>query len=106
KTGLPRHLIVTLWPSATGASSNSIDESARTEASGFIWSTKGHATKAVPTTPAAPVAIYRKSRRFGSACSAVDTGQVPLAKGQSTDTRATSGRAHELVFLASGFRNV
>ena len=56
-TGLPRHLMVICWPSATGARSISTEAIASTEASGFIWLMNGQAVSAAPTAATEPVAI-------------------------------------------------
>jgi hypothetical protein len=48
-TGEPRHLTVTDWPSGMAEMSTSVDDRARTDASGFIWLTIGQATAATPT---------------------------------------------------------
>src|SRR5215471_5568876 len=56
------------WPSAIGARSTSIGApAAMVEASGFIWAMSGTSAAAAPIVATAPVAIYRKSRRVGSA---------------------------------------
>src|SRR3546814_1434992 len=62
-TGLPRQVTVTLWPSAIGARSTSVEASARTSAEGFMVSISGQATQAAPTTPIPVAARYKKSRR-------------------------------------------
>src|SRR5690606_369540 len=74
-TGLPRHLTVREPPSAREDTSTSTDAAASVEASGRIWSINGQASPPTPTTPAIPVAIYKKSRRVGSAVSCALTCQ-------------------------------
>ena len=65
-TGLPRHLTVSDMPGSTPRRRPRSRTAASVEASGRIWSMKGHAKAPAPTTPAMPVAMYRKSRRVGS----------------------------------------
>ena len=60
KTGLPLHKTVMLWPGAMGLKSTSVEARAFTDASGFIWSTKGHTNEAAPAAVNVPVVMYKK----------------------------------------------
>jgi len=62
-TGLPRHFTVTAAPTAIGAMSTSMLDSASTSADGFIWSISGQAMAPAPTASVDQVTRSRKSRR-------------------------------------------
>src|SRR5687768_11148253 len=63
-TGVPRHLTVSDMAGVSDDTSTSIEEAANVDAAGRIWSMKGHARPAAPTTAAVPVATQRTSQRF------------------------------------------
>src|SRR5688572_11778804 len=90
KTGLPRHFTVIPWPSARGVRSTSTVESARTEASGFIWEMKGQIAATPPTAAMAPVAIKMKSRLVGSeeSVAVMRGGFLPWNLGEKPAQRA------------------
>src|SRR5882672_11657617 len=102
KIGLERQNTLMIWPSAIGPRSTSIGApAAMVEASGFIWAIIGTATAAAPTAPTAPVAMYRKSRRVGSAEIAVTVfkslfGRSALPRGipQTHASRWRLSRPH------------
>src|SRR3546814_2338151 len=75
-TALPRQVTVTLWPSAIGARSTSVEASARTSAEGFMVSISGQATQAAPTTPIPVAARYKKSRRVSPERSEEHTSEL------------------------------
>ena len=60
---------------------------------GFIWLTKGQSVGAAPTAPTAPVAMKRKSRRVGSARTAVLSPRVSSSNLRSP--RQVRGRASD-----------
>src|SRR3546814_19945466 len=60
-TGLPRQVTVTLWPSAIGARSTTVEASAITSAEGFMVSISGQATQAAQTTTLLVAARHNKS---------------------------------------------
>jgi len=87
KISLPRQNRVAICPSATGARSKSTGAPAAiVAASGSIELTSGQITAAVPTAATAPVAMYRKSRRVGSAV-VVATDQHPRLGGPNRPLR-------------------
>src|SRR5260370_41176447 len=79
KIGWLRQNTLTIWPAAIGARSISTGAPAATvEASGFICAMSGTIAAAVPTAATAPDAMYRKSRRVGSAEDIVVTFAIPF----------------------------
>src|SRR5229473_1940386 len=63
KTGLPRQATVRRWPTAIGARSTSVVESASVSRAGFRLSINGQIEIAAPMPPSAPAVSSRKSRR-------------------------------------------
>src|SRR5258708_26415744 len=92
KIGWLRQNTLTICPAAIGPRSISTGAPAATvEASGFICVMSGTSAAAVPTAATEPVAIYRKSRRVGSAEDIVVTFAIPFLSPRSTHTRTGRG---------------